>query len=155
MISACVTSNSSKVSEEPSNEINFNAHYIRTNPMLRTEKYPSVMLISSKAELEQYYNERYDVSAYPYLEQSSELKNAVEGYSEQYFQEKFLLIVLLEESSGGIRHKVETIEENGNIVISRLLPEMGTSDMAEWNILIELDRTIELEEFTICIKGTK
>jgi hypothetical protein len=149
IILSCVTNNDTK---ENSGEINFDAHYIRTNPMLPAEKYPSVIVVSSKAELEQYYIERYDVSAYPYLEQSSELKDTVAIYSESYFQDKILVIVVLEEGSGGIRHNIEKIEADGSIVISRIVPEMGTADMAEWNIIIELDRNVGLEEFTIIIE---
>jgi hypothetical protein len=146
IISSCVTKN---IAYKNNGEINFNAHYIRTNPIVPAVEYPSVIVISSKAELEQYYLERYDVSAYPYLDQSSELKDAIAGYVESYFQDKILVIVVLEESSGGIRHKVEKIENDGSIVISRLVPEMGTADMAEWNIIIELDNNSRLNEYNV------
>jgi hypothetical protein len=149
IITSCVTSN---VTKENNGEIIFNAYYIRTNPMVQAVKYPSVTVVSSKAELEQYYLERYDVSAYPYLEQSSELKDAVASYSEHYFQDKILVIVLLEEGSGGIRHNVEKIEADGTILISRIVPEMGTADMAEWNIILELDRNVNIDEFALSIK---
>jgi len=68
-------------------------------------------------------------------------------YSSSFFEDNFLVIVSLQENSGSIRHNVERIDENGDIVINRLEPEIGTADMAEWNIIIELANSTKTEQF--------
>ncbi len=57
------------------------------------------------------------------------------------------MIVELWEPSGSIRHKVERIDENGNIIINRLMPEIGTTDIGQWSIIIELNNNFKFEKF--------
>ena len=78
-------------------------------------------------------------------------RDAIEKYTDEFFIDYFLVIVLLNEVSGSIRHEVEKIDEHGNIIINRLLPGKGiqmTADLAEWHIVIELNRNFYLEKFT-------
>lgn len=140
---ACSTSDLSK---EDGDRIEFDARYIRTGGILSGAQSPIIKIVSSKTELERIYREEYDLSAYPYLDQNTEFANAVKSYSESYFENNFLLLVSLEESSGSIRHDVEKIEADGTITINRLIPEVGTDDMAYWIILIELDNDFNPEE---------
>jgi hypothetical protein len=130
-------------------QINFSAQYIRTDEYHTDEQYPVVKVISSKQELDQLYAEKYDMSAYSYIEPNINFDNAMKNYSEGYFQNKFLVIVVLEEGSGSIRHNVEKIESDGKIFISRLVPEIGTADMAKWSIIIELENNVNAREFTV------
>ena len=128
------------------NQVGWKAKYIRTDGYISGAVYPVVTVISSNDELKQYYekySEKYDFSSRSnaYLGTSIGFIDGIEHYSDTFFAESFLVLVLLEEGSGAIRHKVESVEENGDIVISRLLPEMGTADMAQWHIIIELDKT--------------
>jgi len=134
--------------------INFNAQYIRTNGYVDGAKYPFITVISSRIELDEYYGgykETYDFSSRPvvYSDTTIGFVDAMEKYTDEYFADGFLVIVLLEEGSGSIRHEVERIEANGDVVINRLLPGMGTDDMAEWNIIIELDKGVEVEGFDV------
>jgi hypothetical protein len=69
------------------------------------------------------------------------------NYTDAFFASNFLVLVLLEEISGSYRHRVERIEESGDIIITRLVPGIGTADMAQWHIIIELDNDYKLEEF--------
>jgi len=78
-------------------------------------------------------------------------KNAIEKYSGSFFANNFLVIILLEEISGSNRHKVERIDINGDIIIKRLIPEIGTSDMATWNIIIELDNNFKADTFQVLL----
>ena len=58
-------------------------------------------------------------------------------------EDNILILVLLEEGSGSIRHKVKSVKTSGNDVeidIDVTCPEVCTEDMAEWHIIIELDR---------------
>ena len=135
----------------------FNAQYVHTQyvqgisiPGTWTSniEYPTVSIISSRAELEQYcadYEDQYDFSRYQYS--PTGFMDAIRIYSDAYFADSFLVLVLLEETSGSNRHRVERVEGNGDIAITRLLPEIGTSDMAQWHIIIELNNDGKLEQF--------
>jgi hypothetical protein len=128
-----------------------NVQYIRTEYFSDAE-YPNpaiITVVSSKNSLQEYYEKQkkrvYGSSGN--LLPDSDLLEAIEKYSDDYFTGNFLVIVGLVEGSGSIRHKVERIDENGNIIIKRLLPEMGTADMAAWSIIIELGNSAKGEQF--------
>ena len=58
------------------------------------------------------------------------------------------------ENSGSNRHKVEKIDENGNIYIKRLVPGSGyagTADIKAWSIIIEIDKSKKLEEYEVIL----
>jgi len=105
---------------------------------------PVLTVISSVNELEQYYRIFNDGSF-----REAEYINAISKYSENYFTNNFLVIILLEEPSGSNRHIVKRIDSNSDIVINRLIPEIGTSDMATWNIIIELNNSFKAEQFQV------
>ena len=113
-------------------------------------EYPVVTVISSGLELEQYhddYEDLYDFSRYMYS--TNGFMDAIERYTDTFFANSFLVFVLLEETSGFIRHRVERIEENGDIVITRLTSDGPiTADMAQWHIIIELEKTTDLQAKT-------
>jgi len=137
---------SSEVSKEITKKIiDFNAQYIRTNGYHEEIEYPIVKIIRSKEELDKYYN----VYKYSYFLESRKpmyhdetigFLDAAKEYNDAYFENKILVMVLLEEGSGSIRHKVDSIEYSTdgkmNINILRIIPEIGTEDMAQWHILI-------------------
>ena len=118
--------------------------YIRTNWF--KGKYPTLTVISSKIELDEYYESFQETQL-----SLSRFKDAVSIYSDVFFENAFLVIVRLMEGSGSIMHKVEKIEENGDIIISRLLPEVGTCDMAEWNIVIAIKNNLRLEQYQVIV----
>ena len=127
----------------------FQVRYIRTNGYIAGVKYPIVTVMSSRDDLERYYDtykDKYDLS--------SGFKDAMTNYSGDFFANAFLVVVLMEEGSGSIRHKVESIDEAGNIIITRLVPDMGTDDMAEWNIIIELDKKYKAEQYQVIFEHT-
>jgi hypothetical protein len=132
----------------------FTVQYIRTNGYISDIKYPIITGISSKKELEKYYNyykDKYDLSTHSQVHSDSTIGfiDAIKDYSDDFFINNFLIIVLLEEGSGSIRHKVEEINQSGNIFITRLLPEVGTGDMAEWHIIIGLNNNLKKEQFKV------
>jgi hypothetical protein len=140
MLFACKSAKNSKLPEgNPSllSDVQ-DVQYIRVNWFSNVD-YPITTVVSSKNELERYY----DGNAVP--DQTS--LNATEKYSDDFFADNFLVIVLLQEGSGSIRHEVEKVDEDGNIVIKRLLPEVGTTDMAAWTIIVELRSDFKLDEF--------
>ena len=127
----------------------YQVRYIRTNGYVADVKYPILTVMSSRDDLERYYdsyNKKYDLS--------SGFKDAMTNYSGDFFANAFLVVVLLEEGSGSIRHKVKSIDEAGNIIITRLVPDVGTDDMAEWNIIIELNKKYKAEQFQVIFEHT-
>ncbi|HZJ76061.1 MAG TPA: hypothetical protein VFD25_05685 [Clostridia bacterium] len=125
-------------------DIPFNAQYIRTNGYHESVKYPILTVIKSSDELLGYfdtYKDKYDFRSrkYPASDSTIGFKDAIEKYDEDFFDNSFLAAVILEEGSGSVRHKISSVTESGIISIDRLVPEVVTDDMAEWNILIEIE----------------
>lgn len=114
-------------------------------------KYPVVKLINSDEELTRYYDENknlYDFSHKEkvYVDTTIGFVDAIEQYDAAWFTDHQLIIVLLEEGSGSVRHAVAGVDvEEKAVTIYRLEPEVGTADMAEWHILIGIDRVFEHE----------
>ena len=125
------------VSDEQEIAPPFNAHYLRgvysSVPANR-----NIVVISSTRELEQYYHVNRRKTG-----------NLNLIWNESFFVENFLVLVNLTESSGSIRHEVERIDPNGNIVIRRIIPQIGTADMARWNIFIEINNKNRAENYKI------
>ncbi len=65
-------------------------------------------------------------------------------YGEAFFEAWELVVVYKTESSGSIRHRVEGLNvptgESAILYIDRLLPEVGTCDMAYWQILAVFEK---------------
>jgi hypothetical protein len=133
----------------PIESVPFTAQYIRTGGFYE-DTFPKTQWITSKDELWQYIrdnNEKYQ------LELSglqTEFMTAIMDYDETFFAEKNLIIVVVEEGSGSVRHQVTdmrlTPSPMGRVshllqpVIRRDVPEVGTCDMAQWHILIAVDK---------------
>ena len=62
-------------------------------------------------------------------------------YDSSFFESNILIALLIEEPSGSIRHEINSIKEGNNTItfgITREVPEIGTTDMAQWHILISM-----------------
>jgi len=129
-----------------SSQIDFDVQYIRIGSGFGPRN-PNSTVISSMDELNQYPRSLSNRSFW-----ETEYTNAISKYSDSYFADNFLVIVLLEENSGSNRHKVERIEPNGNIFIKQLIPEIGTADMATWIIFIELNNNFRLEQYRVVLE---
>ena len=141
------TQNESEVSLPVSYD--YKAQYIRTNGYHSDVTYPLAFLIDSRAALEKYYTdnvERYDFAHKDtvYSDTTIGFEDAIQKYDDKWFETHRLILAVLEEGSGSNRHKVanvsRTAENDIAIEITRYLPEIGTADMAEWHVLIEMDR---------------
>jgi len=69
------------------------------------------------------------------------LLNAAEKYDAAFFEDSALLIVQATETSGSNRLMVHDVaaDEGGLVVsVNRIVPEVGTDDIADWFILIEM-----------------
>lgn len=129
---------------------------IRTNYVSGT--HGKTIVIESMDELEKYIKTNMDEYGLLHKEKVYEdstigFVDAVEQYDEEYFKEKTLVIVLLTESSGSIRHKVSKASVKDGIMeikIERNVPEIGTCDMAGWHVLVETEK-VEIEEIRVVV----
>lgn len=128
---------------------------IRTNGYREDMKYPVVKIIRSVGELNEYYEankEKYDLERKDNVSINTTIGflDACDKYDDAYFKDNILVMVLLEEGSGSIRHKVQSVNMGNDgrcyINIERIVPEAGTADMAQWHILIEPKIGVEIEK---------
>ena len=153
------------ISNEPSylimsngDRVNLNVQYVRTDYFYGYENlFPipnNITVVSSTNELEQYYENhrrRFEDGQGNQIPDHNFLK-AIENYSNIFFNENILLMVgLLETGGSSIRHKVDRIDENGNIFIKSksLTPGMAFTDIATWSIIIELNKNLSQQNFKI------
>ena len=135
-------------------DVQWAAQYIRTNGYSEGVLYPSVRIIDSLQELKDYYNTWHEVLDLErkdkvYSDTTIGFLDACDQYDETFFEKNYLIFVLLEEGSGSIRHEVRSVQQTTDkkisISIDRKVPEVGTSDMAEWHIILELSRDVLVE----------
>lgn len=69
-------------------------------------------------------------------------ESVLETYSAEFFADRSLLLVLLEENSGSIAHEIKSVTGD-NVIIHRVVPEVGTCDMAAWLLVVELDEILD------------
>lgn len=137
--------------EEPV-DVPFRAQYIRTDGGWDGAGFPAVHIIRSVEELTAYYEANKETfylgrNENPASDSTIGFLDACDKYDEAFFESKYLLFVLLEEGSGSIRHKVTRVQQlPGNqlsVNIDTITPEIGTEDMAQWHIILELDKAPE------------
>ena len=135
-------------------EVEWAAQYIRTNRYSEGVLYPSVRIINSLQELKEYYNTWHEVfdlerKEKVYSDTTIGFLDVCDQYDETFFEKNYLIFVLLEEGSGSVRHEVRSVQQTADkkisISIDRKVPEVGTSDMAEWHIILELSRDVLVE----------
>ncbi|MBR5367138.1 MAG: hypothetical protein IK132_12910 [Clostridia bacterium] len=129
----------------------FSAQYIRTDGYHDGVRYPVVTVIDSADGLSRYYEEYKDLYDFShretvYADTSIGFVDAIASYDAAWFESHRLLVILCEEGSGSIGHEVTAVTGGSApaVEITRLCPECYTDDMAEWHILIELDRAADL-----------
>ena len=130
----------------PQKIMDYGVQYIRTGGYHEGAQYPRAVLIRSLQELDAYMEangEKY------YLELSG-FQDACKKYDEAYFERGYLVFVLVEEGSGSIRHEVagSSISSDGTLAIhiQRKVPELGTCDMAQWHIILEMSKDVKVKD---------
>ena len=139
---------------QPSNpeEYAFEAQYIRTNGYSEDRSYPYHVVISSKKELVDYYEENkelFDLERKDkvYSDTTIGFLDACDKYDDAYFEKQNLVLIVLQEGSGSIRHEITDVrrrfDENDaslgwDITINIIVPEIGTCDMAQWHLFLEV-----------------
>ncbi len=141
----------------PEQKVDFGVQYIRTNGYHEEVVYPVLTVIRSAEELSEYYDankDRYDLQRKSeiFADTTMGFLDACDKYNDEYFQNNNVIMVLLEEGSGSIRHNVDFVKIDTDaklqISIRSILRGAGTCDMAEWHIMIEIpkDKTPENKE---------
>ncbi len=126
----------------------FEAQYIRTDGGFDEAETPYYVVIESREALEAYYEankgifdlERKDVV---YSDTTIGFLDACDKYDEAYFARQNLLLIVLTEPSGSIRHRIADVrQKNGSedwiVSIETIEPEIGTDDMAAWHLFLEV-----------------
>ena len=105
-------------------------------------------MISSRAELEAYYEaykDLYDLERREtvYSDSTIGFLDACDKYDDAYFERQNLVLIVLQEGSGSIRHEITDVRRNMEkggwaITIDSNSPEIGTCDMAQWHLFLEV-----------------
>lgn len=112
--------------------------------------YPATFIIGSTAELADYYERNKDTYQFQHghyggTSMADDVFGGGRGFDDDFFIGNSLLLVILEEGSGSIRHRVESVlPQNGVLLVRiiRTIPEIGTADMAQWHIALALEKTM-------------
>jgi hypothetical protein len=130
----------------PQKTMDYGVQYIRTGGYHDGNQYPRAVMIRSLQELDAYIEANGDRY---YLAQSG-FQGKCGKYDEAYFEKGYLVFVLVEEGSGSIGHEVtgSTISSDGTlaIYIQRKVPEVGTCDMAQWHIILEMNKEVKVKD---------
>lgn len=125
----------------PQAYLKFNAAYIKTTQPSPVNRYPAIHLIRSVDELDSFCKNNNQINVgFEAVEKQADI------YDQAFFEKHSLILLMIEESSGSVRHNVSGIEIYGNgyvnILLDRSAPEIGTADMAYWYIFIEAHAVI-------------
>jgi len=151
-------------SEDVSDDDEIKAKYVRYIPEEHmpshdTNEFPHPKLvIRSTEELRAYLGDRSELrdSGDAFYEGDYIDFNAYEVYDSKYFENNILVLLLLEEGSGSISHKIDSVtktEEGLDVVIEYVCPEVLTADMAYWTLFIELDKEYDVLPDNINVSG--
>lgn len=128
--------------------------YVRTNCCGQSVEYPKAVIIRSVEELNAYYEANKDIFDLdhhysPGADSTLGFLDAAATYDEIYFEDRILVLVLLEEGSGSTRHRVQNVEigPDGKLFvrIRTIVPEVGTCDMAQWHLFIEPEAGVRVQ----------
>ncbi len=149
------------VTPGPALTLEFSAQYIRTDGYDEKRSYPAATLITSADELKAYYDAykgSFDLESRQSDGADTNFYDAMQKYGSAYFKNNCLALVVLEEPSGSNRHKVVRVDSDADklkISIERIVAMIGTDDMAQWHIIIELPLTAAEKELRVSLTGTE
>lgn len=140
----------------------FSAQYIRTDGYLPSANYPVVTVIRSNAELNAYYERNKTLYN---LERSgsdsvTSFLDACDRYDAAYFEDRVLILILVECGSGSTRFRVTDVGFQGSefiVDVESYIPgDAGTCDMAQWHIFVEAEAGISVpDQVTVLLNGQK
>lgn len=113
---------------------------VRTDQILYVELNAEPLVIRSAEELADYLD-RFDG-----IFQLEQLREACVDYDEEFFKSRDLILAVQEEGSGSIRHQIQGLRalDDGlwELTGRRVVPEVGTCDMAQWHIVVETQKNL-------------
>ena len=120
-----------------------------------SEEHIPVIIFESRKELDSFINAARKPFAFggEWENGHSFLENTKE-YTEEFFENKSVVLVNLTEPSGSFRHKVNSLtKKNGiaEISVSRLTTEPYTEDVGDWFITIAVDKSFLSDCKTITV----
>lgn len=127
----------------------YNVSLVKTHDYTDALNFPHIAVIKTQEELEAYLSKKAEFIGY-YNEITPEDLTGKTGNlfgddlnlsTADFFDENFLVIVIMEENSGSISLSFEGVEwadDTLNIDITRNVPEIGTDDMAQWQLFLTL-----------------
>lgn len=122
-----------------------NAQVIRTDIIDWDSVYDEIVVIDSFDKLEKYYEKHKNLfdlehKETVYSDTTIGFVDTFETYNEAWFENNVLLMAVVEEGSGSIRHYLDHIHKSPNgeltIIFERVIPELCTDDMACWHIMV-------------------
>ncbi|MBN1774974.1 MAG: hypothetical protein JW817_00760 [Clostridiales bacterium] len=128
---------------EATEPLTYKAQYFRTGGYVPETEYPYVVIVQSAKELAEYISDNEDDYFFGSREATDTeephgMLPTIDAYDEAFFSKNALLIVVVKEPSGSIRHEFLGFGEKNEIRLRRLIPGVCTDDSANWHILIEL-----------------
>lgn len=128
---------------EATEPLTYKVQYFRTGGYVPETEYPYVVIVQSAEELTNYISTNdkdYNFGTRESTDtvESGGLLPASDAYDDAFFSKNALLIVVVDEPSGSIRHEFLGFGEKNEIRLRRLIPGVCTDDSADWHILIEL-----------------
>lgn len=126
------------------------AQYVRTDAVSDSVFYPKITVIESCDDLQTYYEKyKYVFQLDRAAGENGGFLGACAKYDDAYFAQHKIVLVAVEENSGSVRHTVTKISgggQNWEIYIDRSAPQIGTSDMAQWHIFVEVQSDIGIDK---------
>ena len=142
----------------PSTELEVRTQYVRTNGGWDDYDFPQTRVIPTADYLNDYYEENKEIFNLEKREHSGAsmgFLDVCERYDAAFFEENYLVFVILEEGSGSVSHEVSQVLYTGydqlSISVDRLVPEVGTDDMAAWHMILEIPRQYSVTEIDVLL----
>jgi|GEM_PF-2971508 len=70
-------------------------------------------------------------------------------YNRRYFEQGALIVSAFYEGSGSVSHEYIGIDEHNNIIVERYVPEVGTCDMAYYQLVVEIPQAYAGVQYTL------
>lgn len=113
--------------------------------------------IDSLSTLTNYIEENEEL--FDFTQGNPSFETIVDNYDETFFEHNTLLLIAYEENSGSITHEIDNIQiDNGELIVNveRTKPQAGTTDMAAWHLIVELDRDeYDFESYDVLTQTTE
>ena len=77
---------------------------------------------------------------------------AIDKYNDEYFENSFLMIIVLEEKNSSIYPNIRKVSKRGEIVIERNVDVDTVVSEAYWHVLVEMDNEYKNLDFKVLLE---